>query len=244
MQRRNDKVKAKSRNGAEYRELKLVNPGISGSPRSVVADSEKTSPRRERSMTAQTRMATSSNGENKHLSSPQSSGGPMKIRGLASELESNPSFWAAVPRTFGTSDGDLSAELLLQVIRALPQAEVHDPQGNYALAALHGISPRDTLEGMLATQMVAAHNLAMEFLRRAALKAQPDAGVDLNVNLATKLQRTFLAQMEALDRYRGKGEQKMNVEQVHIHDGAQGIVGPVSHQGSLDVSAEDHEKSN
>ena len=212
-------------------------------PRSVVTDREKTSPRRERNMMAQSRTAASSNGENiKQPSSPPSSDGPLKFN-TKGYFENSPS-WAAVERTFGTSDGHLSAELLLQVTRALPTKEQVDPEGNHALAALHGISPRDTLEGMLATQMVANHNLAMELLRRAALPLQPPEGMQLYLNLATKLQRTYVAQMEALDRHRGDGEQKMNVEQVHIHDGAQGIVGPFSHRGSVDASAEGHGKSN
>jgi hypothetical protein len=126
----------------------------------------------------------------------------------------------------------------------LPHLESHDPLGNHALAALHGIGPRDTIEGLVAAQMVAEHNLTMEFLRRAALEGQPPAGVELNVNLATKLQRTFIAQMGALDLRRGKGQQKINVEQAHIHDGAQGIVGPANHQESLDASADGHGKSN
>ena len=37
-------------------------------------------------------------------------------------------------------------------------------------------------------------------------------------------------QVEALKRYRGKGEQKMTVEHVHVYQGGQAIVGAV-HQG-------------
>ena len=36
---------------------------------------------------------------------------------------------------------------------------------NRVLAALHGIVPRDELEGMLAVQMVGVHSLAMECMR-------------------------------------------------------------------------------
>jgi hypothetical protein len=36
---------------------------------------------------------------------------------------------------------------------------------------------------------------------------------DLRVNQATKLLRTYVAQMEALNKYRRGGEQKMVVEQ-------------------------------
>lgn len=64
------------------------------------------------------------------------------------------------------------------------------------------------------------------------------------MNLATKLERIFIALMEALDRHRGKGQQNMNVEHVHVHDGAQAIVGPVSHQASEGASQENHGKSN
>jgi len=235
MENENDRVRVNRRNGTENGELEPATRGISGSPQSVVADGENTSPRRERTL-------VDSSGT-KDPSSPPSSSGPMKIGGTEAELESSPSFWDTVSRTFGTTDGHLSGELLLQVTRALPNVEQHDPQGNYALSALHGIGPRDTHEGMLATQKVATHNQIMEFLSRAALKEQSPAGVELNLNLATKLQRTFLAQMEALDRHRGKGEQKMNVEHVHIHDGAQAVVGPVRHQGFLDAAGEDDGKS-
>ena len=35
-------------------------------------------------------------------------------------------------------------------------------------------------------------------------------------------------QLEALNRHRSKGEQKMVVEHVHVHSGGQAIVGPVT----------------
>jgi hypothetical protein len=37
-------------------------------------------------------------------------------------------------------------------------------------------------------------------------------------------------QMEALQRYRGKGQQKMTVEYVHVYQGGKAVVGAV-HQG-------------
>ena len=39
--------------------------------------------------------------------------------------------------------------------------------------------------------------------------------------------RTFTMQVEALQRYRGKGQQKVTVEHVHVHAGGQAIVGAV-----------------
>jgi len=48
--------------------------------------------------------------------------------------------------------------------------------------------------------------------------------LDSNGNLAVKLLRIFTSQMEALQRYRGKGQQKVTVEHVHVNAGAQAIV--------------------
>ena len=54
---------------------------------------------------------------------------------------------------------------------------------------------------------------------------------DSNGNLAVKLLRTFAAQTEVLQRYRGKGQQKVTVEHVHVHTGGQAIVGSVNQSG-------------
>ncbi len=48
------------------------------------------------------------------------------------------------------------------------------------------------------------------------------------MNHATKMLRTFTAQMEALKRYRTGGQQKVTVEHVHVNQGGQAIVGVVN----------------
>ena len=94
------------------------------------------------------------------------------------------------------------------------------------MAAVTGIGARDETEGMLATQMVATHFAAISALRR--LKgAETFHQHDSNGNLAVKLLRTFTLQIEALQRYRGKGQQKVTVEHVHVNAGGQAIVGVV-----------------
>src|SRR3954470_16049819 len=40
-------------------------------------------------------------------------------------------------------------------------------------------------------------------------------------------------QMEALSRYRGKGQQKVTVEHVHVHAGGQAVVGAVDAGGGV-----------
>ncbi len=136
--------------------------------------------------------------------------------------------WTArLMQALGTDDPHLMAHLVQQAVNAtFKKDEAY--ACNHTLAAIGGIKPQDTLEGLLAVQMVATHNVGMEMLRRAMVPDQTFEGRNAAVNRATKLLRTFTAQMEALNRYRGKGQQKMMVEHVHVHRGGQAIVGQVS----------------
>jgi len=109
---------------------------------------------------------------------------------------------------------------------------------NRVMALLHGIQPQDEIEGMLAVQMVGVHNLAMETLKRAMLGGQSFDGKDVNVSQATKMMRVFVAQMEALKKYRTGGEQKMIVEHVHVNEGGQAIVGTVNQGGGKNNKCE------
>jgi len=81
---------------------------------------------------------------------------------------------------------------------------------------------------MLAVQMIAVHNAAMEAMKRAMIEGQTVEGRESNINYATKMLRTFAAQMEALKRYRTGGQQKVIVEHVYVTAGGQAIVGVVN----------------
>lgn len=74
-----------------------------------------------------------------------------------------------------------------------------------ALAALASVAPRSELEGMLAAQLVACHNAAMECFRRAAHPAAPEPARAENLAHAARLSRSYAALVEALDRRRGEG---------------------------------------
>ena len=99
------------------------------------------------------------------------------------------------------------------------------------VAALIGIAPKDELEGMMAAQLIAAHNAAMECYRRAMIGEQTFEGRRENLAQANKLSRTYAALLEALNRHRGKGQQKVTVEHVHVHAGGQAVVGVVETTG-------------
>ena len=98
------------------------------------------------------------------------------------------------------------------------------------VSALRSIGPQDGIEGLLANQMVATHFQAIASFQKANLTKDVNFR-DRYTNMATKLSRTFIAQLEALNKYRGKGQQKMTVEHVHVNDGGQAIVGSISAKG-------------
>ena len=71
----------------------------------------------------------------------------------------------------------------------------------------------------------------MECYRRAMIGEQTFEGRRENLAQANKLSRTYAALLEALNRHRGKGQQKVTVEHVHVHAGGQAVVGVVSTPG-------------
>jgi hypothetical protein len=91
----------------------------------------------------------------------------------------------------------------------------------------------------MATQLIAAHSAAMECYRRAMLKEQTFEGRRENLNQANKLSRTYTTLLEALNRHRGKGQQKVTVEHVHVHAGGQAMVGIVETPGGFNANSED-----
>jgi hypothetical protein len=56
------------------------------------------------------------------------------------------------------------------------------------------------------------------------------AARDSHLNQANKLSRTYATLLESLNKHRGKGQQKVTVEHVHVHQGGQAIVGHVEHK--------------
>jgi hypothetical protein len=109
--------------------------------------------------------------------------------------------------------------------------ETRTRQYSATVAALIGIGPKDEIEGMIASQLLAAHHAAIECYRRAMIREQTFEGRRENLNQANKLSRTYAVLLDALNRHRGKGQQKVTVEHVHVHEGGQAIVGNVEAPG-------------
>lgn len=95
------------------------------------------------------------------------------------------------------------------------------------LENMKNIKPKDHIEGMLAAQMLATHHATMDCFRLAKSSLSIDV-MNAILNSANKLIRSYTMQMEALNRYRGKGQQKITVEHVQINSGGQAIIGNVT----------------
>jgi hypothetical protein len=157
------------------------------------------------------------------------------------EIQANDKKLVAVKmmESLGTTDKELQTFLLnqaMETFRGCHSSEGYDDDrlaefSNNALAILQGICPEDEIEGMLAIQMIGVHNMAMTIMSRTMITDQTFEGRQAGVSQATKMLRTFTAQMEALKKYRTGGEQKVIVEHVHVNEGGQAIVGTVTHGG-------------
>ena len=139
-------------------------------------------------------------------------------------------------KRFGGSQSDHWNNLLAnQAIQTLwlkhSDQETRDRQMSATVAAMGGIGPKDELEGMMAAQLLAAHSAAMECYRRAMLGEQTFEGRRENLSQANKLSRTYAVLLDALNHHRGKGQQKVTVEHVHVHSGGQAVVGMVETPG-------------
>jgi len=151
--------------------------------------------------------------------------------------------------SLGLPDGDCYGALMTHIANAAAKGQKPETKENLAainatLALVQAIEPRDTLEAMLAAQMAAVHNATMTFARRLNhvdnIPQQDSAS-----NAFNKLARTFAAQVEALNRHRGKGQQQVTVTHMHVHDGGQAIVaGNVQGGGaSSNLEAQPHAKA-
>lgn len=139
-------------------------------------------------------------------------------------------------RDIGGSESDAFNNLVAnQALQSLwlkhSDQETKQRQYEAILAALANIKPKDELEGMMAAQLIACHNASMECYRRAMLGEQSFEGRRENLSQANKLSRTYATLLEALNRHRGKGQQKVTVEHVHVHAGGQAVVGIVTPPG-------------
>jgi hypothetical protein len=88
-------------------------------------------------------------------------------------------------------NGILVDQAISSLWMANSEDEERDRQRSATVVALVGIRPKDEIDGMIAAQLLAAHNATMECYRRAMIPEQTLEGRGENLNQANKLSRTY-----------------------------------------------------
>ena len=132
---------------------------------------------------------------------------------------------------FGNTMSDEFVDVMLgKVVEALkpsPFDKLEEPTFNAALAIIDSAQCRSELEAFIAVEIVATGFSGLRFLRQSHTHMTEEY-ISVYGNYANKLLRLELDLMQALDRHRRGHKQTVEVRHVHLHPGAQGIVGIVN----------------
>lgn len=109
------------------------------------------------------------------------------------------------------------------------------------IAQMVAYDPKDVAEGMLVSQMIGAHNAAMRCLASAQIPNQSFEVREQMFKHAAKLMGIFTRQVEALDKHRNRGQQKITVEHVTVNAGGKAIIGDVGVGANAPARAEPSE---
>jgi hypothetical protein len=116
--------------------------------------------------------------------------------------------------------------LASQTVRALwlqhSDPEMQKQQYRATMFAMVGIGPKDELEGMLAAQLVAAHSAVMECYRRAMIRRSDLLELSREPRPSEQAFPHLCHAARNLEPSSRKGQQKVTVEHVHVHEGGAG----------------------
>ncbi len=136
------------------------------------------------------------------------------------------------PEVFGSGRHEFLTGLITQMVNIGSQGQEMDEEGTaFVASVVGGLNPRDELESMLAVQMAAVHKATVTAARRLA-HVENIPQQDSAERMLNKLARTFTMQMQALQKYRTGGKQRVVVKHVHVNEGGQAVIGNVSARGS------------
>ena len=141
---------------------------------------------------------------------------------------------ARLREVFGNTLSDEFVDVILgKVVEALkptPHDTLDEATLNAALAIIDSVHCRSELEALIAVEIVATGFSGLRFLRQSQRQMTEDY-ITVYGNYANKLLRLQLDLIQALDRHRRGHKQTVEVQHVHLHSGAQGVVGIVNAAG-------------
>ena len=123
-------------------------------------------------------------------------------------------------KAFGGGDNDSwNCGVANRMAGALPA--FHSPDfaeaARACLQGLRGVKPNDPIEGMLASQIIAAHEAAMHLRKLAWHPDQSFVVQTRYLELAEKAARTMAMLTERLDQHRSRGQQQITVKHVNVN---------------------------
>lgn len=128
----------------------------------------------------------------------------------------------------GMKTDDAARSVYLSSVTAL--GETAERYSDLASAMFAEIEPKGAVEAMLVSQMTVTHVAMTRLSERMTYQTSYQVRESLERSM-TRLSRTYLAQMDALKKYRAKAQQVVRVERVTVNDGGQAIVGHLAHGG-------------
>jgi hypothetical protein len=138
---------------------------------------------------------------------------------------------ARLREAFGNTMSDEFVEVMLgKIIEALkpnPFDQLDEATLNSALAIIDSVQCRSELEAFIAVEIVATGFAGLRFLRQSQ-HSMTDDYIRTYGPYANKLLRLHLDLIQAVDRHRRGHKQTVEVHHLHVHSGAQGLVGIVN----------------
>lgn len=133
----------------------------------------------------------------------------------------------------GTCSSAFVEASMAQLIAAcrLPGSGTSEVGVNAALAFIEGVKPENEMDAALAIQMAATHSATMGIFSRYGGDFGGEHSMVAGASALARLLKAFATQLEVLRRIRNGGTQVVRVEHVHIHEGAQAVIGTVSKAG-------------
>jgi hypothetical protein len=116
---------------------------------------------------------------------------------------------------------------LVEALRPSPHDQLEEATLNAGLAVIASMQPQSELQALLALEVIATGFSGLRFLRQSH-RHMDEAFIDVYGSYALKLLRLQGELIQVFDRHRRGNRQTVEVRHVHIHAGAQGVVGIVN----------------
>ncbi len=138
-----------------------------------------------------------------------------------------PEDYASLKETTGASNAQAAASIVMSMLNIAGGKSLQDDEASSQMmtSLMHSLDPQDAVEGMLCAQMIATqHWIGTCGLRGAVPANDYDTKQDYLRNMQ-KFMSLSLRQIEALGKYRNKGNQTVTVQHVTVNDGGKAVVG-------------------